>query len=163
MGHMGGNQSSTHAVQIEGDRPSDYAGDVAVEEAWRVIQEDSDAILVDVRTNAEWSFVGVPDMSAAGKQLHCIEWQSFPTMNVNEGFAAMTAKAVKEAGGSETTNLFFLCRSGVRSRAAAIALTQAGFKAAHNVAGGFEGDLDGESHRGRSNGWKAAGLPWRQN
>ncbi len=163
MRHMGGNQTSTQPTLIEGDRPSDYAGDVAVEEAWRVLQEDSNAILIDVRTNAEWSFVGVPDISASGKQLHCIEWQSFPTMNVNDDFAASTAEAIKGAGGSESTNLFFLCRSGVRSRAAAIALTQAGFSAAHNVAGGFEGDLNAERHRGRSNGWKAAGLPWRQN
>jgi rhodanese-related sulfurtransferase len=56
----------------------------------------------------------------------------------------------------------FLCRSGVRSRAAAIAMTRAGFSRAYNIAGGFEGDLDGERHRGAANGWKAAGLPWKQ-
>ena len=84
-------------------------------------------------------------------------------MNVNEEFTATVAQAVKEAGVSEDANLFFLCRSGVRSRSAAVAMTAVGFKAAHNIAGGFEGDLDEERHRGRSNGWKAAGLPWRQN
>jgi rhodanese-related sulfurtransferase len=58
--------------------------------------------------------------------------------------------------------VLFLCRSGARSRAAAVALTGLGFAKAFNVAGGFEGDPDGERHRGNINGWKAAGLPWRQ-
>ncbi len=160
---MGVNGTSSQPALIQGERPSGYAGDVAVDEAWRVLLEDKDSVLIDVRTNAEWSFVGVPDTSALGKELFCVEWQSFPTMNVNEEFAATVAQAVKEVGASEETNLFFLCRSGVRSRSAAVAMTAAGFKAAHNVAGGFEGDLDEERHRGRSNGWKAAGLPWRQN
>lgn len=159
---MGGTGTSTQPALVQGQRPADYAGDVTVDEAWRILLEDKDAVLIDVRTNAEWSFVGVPDTSALGKELFCIEWQTYPTMNVNEEFAATVAQAAKEAGASEETNLFFLCRSGVRSRSAAIAMTKAGFRAAHNVAGGFEGDLDEERHRGRSNGWKAAGLPWRQ-
>jgi len=58
--------------------------------------------------------------------------------------------------------ILFLCRSGARSRAAAIAMTELGFARCYNIAGGFEGDLDGERHRGVG-GWKAAGLPWRQN
>ncbi len=159
---MDGGQTPTQPALIKGGRPEDYAGDVTVEEAWRVLLEDKDAVLIDVRTNAEWSFVGVPDTSALGKDLMCIEWQSFPTMNVNEDFAATVATAIKETGGSKATNVFFLCRSGVRSRSAAVALTAAGYQAAHNVAGGFEGGLDEERHRGRANGWKAAGLPWRQ-
>ncbi|MAN60732.1 MAG: sulfurtransferase [Parvibaculum sp.] len=160
---MGGSGTSKHPALIQGQPPEDYAGDVTVDEAWRVLLEDKDSVLIDVRTNAEWSFVGVPDTSALGKELFCIEWQTFPTMNVNEEFTATVAQAVKEAGVSEDANLFFLCRSGVRSRSAAVAMTAVGFKAAHNIAGGFEGDLDEERHRGRSNGWKAAGLPWRQN
>lgn len=160
--HMGGSETSTHPALVQGQRPEAYAGDVAVDEAWRILLEDKASILIDVRTTAEWSFVGVPDMSALGKDVFCIEWQTYPTMNVNEGFAATVSQAIKETGASEETNLFFLCRSGVRSRSAAIAMTDAGFKAAHNVAGGFEGDLDAERHRGHANGWKAAGLPWRQ-
>ena len=58
--------------------------------------------------------------------------------------------------------VMLLCRSGARSRAAAIALTEAGFAQAFNIAGGFEGDADGEGHRGNRNGWKAENLPWRQ-
>ncbi len=159
---MGGGETSTQPATIQDQRPADYAGDVTVDEAWRVLLEDKDSFLIDVRTNAEWSFVGVPDTSALGKDLLCIEWQSFPAMNINDRFAETVAAAVKEAGASEEANLFFICRSGARSRSAAVTMTTAGFKAAHNVAGGFEGDLDEEHHRGRSNGWKAAGLPWRQ-
>jgi len=58
--------------------------------------------------------------------------------------------------------LLFLCRSGVRSRAAAIAMTAAGYSRAYNIAQGFEGDPDAERHRGNKNGWKASGLPWKQ-
>jgi rhodanese-related sulfurtransferase len=65
-------------------------------------------------------------------------------------------------GADKDAPVLFLCRSGARSRSAAIALTQAGYGRAYNVAGGFEGDLDGDRHRGHKNGWKAAGLPWKQ-
>jgi rhodanese-related sulfurtransferase len=81
---------------------------------------------------------------------------------VNPQFADMVANAVRKAGASEDTPLLFLCRSGARSRAAAIAMTRVGFGKSYNIAGGFEGDLDEQRHRGRRNGWKAQGLPWRQ-
>ena len=58
--------------------------------------------------------------------------------------------------------MLLLCRSGGRSRAAAMALTAAGYAHAYNIAGGFEGDLNATKHRGGMNGWKAAGLPWNQ-
>jgi rhodanese-related sulfurtransferase len=80
-------------------------------------------------------------------------------MQVNEQFVT----AVREAGIAEDADIYCICRSGARSAAAATALTQAGFKpTAINVAEGFEGDLDGERHRGHKNGWKARGLPWIQ-
>ena len=66
------------------------------------------------------------------------------------------------AGADKDAPVLFLCRSGARSRSAAIALTAAGFSRAYNIVGGFEGDLDGDRHRGQTNGWKAAGLPWKQ-
>ncbi len=107
---------------------------------------------------AEWNFVGVPDLSDIGRDVHCIEWAMFPHMNPNPAFVAEAAEAVRRAGADAATPVFLLCRSGARSRAAAIALTAAGFAAAYNVAGGFEGDPDPQRHRGRVNGWKAAGL-----
>ena len=139
--------------------PSSYAGDLSVEDAWALLQADPSACLVDVRTQPEWNFVGLPDLSSLGRDVALIEWQAFPTMQVNPQFVAATAETV---GANKDAPVLFLCRSGARSRSAAIALTQAGYTRAYNVAGGFEGDLDGERHRGHKNGWKAAGLPWKQ-
>jgi rhodanese-related sulfurtransferase len=134
---------------------SDYAGDLSVTEAWALLEKEPAARLVDVRTQAEWNFVGLPDLGALGREVELVEWQMFPTMQVNPGF-------VEQAGGDKDAPVLFLCRSGARSRNAAIALTRAGYTRAYNIAGGFEGDLDGERHRGNRNGWKAAGLPWKQ-
>jgi rhodanese-related sulfurtransferase len=139
---------------------TDYAGDIDPKEAWALLASNPGAQLVDVRTMAEWSFVGIPDLSSVGRQTICIEWQNFPDMGLNPHFVAETQAAVR--GATADTPLLFLCRSGARSRGAAIAMTRAGFSAAYNIAGGFEGDLDSARHRGSKNGWKAAGLPWKQ-
>jgi rhodanese-related sulfurtransferase len=140
----------------------DYAGDLNVGEAWDLLARDPKAQLVDVRTVAEWNFVGLPDLSRIERKVHCIEWQGYPTMQPNSNFVADAAEAVQAAGAAPQTPIVFLCRSGARSRAAAMAMTRAGFQNAFNIAGGFEGDLDGEGHRSNISGWKAAGLPWRQ-
>ncbi len=146
--------------RILGERPGDYAGDVSSEEAWRVLSENPDAVLVDVRTRPEWSFVGLPDLGSLGKEPLLAEWQSFPAMAVNSSFAEEVGSALGDA--HKKAPVLFLCRSGARSRAAAIAMTKVGFSEAYNIAGGFEGDLDETRHRGRRNGWKASGLPWTQ-
>jgi rhodanese-related sulfurtransferase len=137
----------------------DYAGDVSAAQAWAQLEADPKAQLVDVRTMAEWNFVGVPDLGPLGRQAHCIEWQSFPAGAQNPGFVREAEAAL---GADKSAPVLLLCRSGARSRAAAIALTQAGYTRAFNVAGGFEGDTDGDGHRGNRNGWKASDLPWRQ-
>src|SRR5262249_14393105 len=124
--------------------PSSYAGDLSVQDAWALLQSDPSARLVDVRTQAEWNFVGLPDVSGVGREVALIEWQMFPTMQVNPSFVADTQNAV---GDDKNAPVLFLCRSGARSRNAAIALTQLGYTRAYNVAGGFEGDLDGARHR----------------
>jgi rhodanese-related sulfurtransferase len=139
---------------------SDYAGDISVADAWELLRSDPGAQIVDVRTTAEWNYVGLPDTSSLGRKVLTVEWQSFPSGAPNPGFVGETAQALGNI--SPDTPVLFLCRSGVRSRAAAIAMTRAGFTRAYNIAGGFEGDLDGERHRGKSNGWKASGLPWKQ-
>lgn len=136
-----------------------YAGDIDAAQAWEQLQKDAKAQLIDVRTMAEWNFVGLPDLSSLGRQAHCVEWQSFPTGAQNPGFVS---EASQTLGADKSAPVLLLCRSGARSRAAAMALTAAGFEKAFNIAGGFEGDLDGEGHRGSKNGWKASGLPWRQ-
>ena len=136
----------------------EYAGDVQPGEAWTKLQDDPRAVLVDVRTKAEWAYVGLPDLTETGKQPICVEWQVYPAMTLNEGFAAELSK---QGIGPDNTVLL-LCRSGVRSAAAAKLLTGMGWPKCYNVAGGFEGPLDPEKRRGTVGGWKVAGLPWKQ-
>lgn len=135
-----------------------YSGDISVEEAWRRLGDETSAVLVDVRTAAEWSFVGAPDLSGIGKQAVRVSWQTLPKMEKNAAFV----EEVRAQTSDTNASLLFLCRSGARSQAAAIAMTAAGYSKCFNVAGGFEGDLDGDRHRGVTGGWKAAGLPWSQ-
>jgi rhodanese-related sulfurtransferase len=126
--------------------------------AWEAISGNPDAHLVDVRTDAEWNFVGVPDLGASGKEAALIPWQVYPTMQVNAGFVDQLGKA----GLKPTDHLYFICRTGGRSMAAAQAAQAAGFAQVYNVADGFEGPPDGDGPRGTTAGWKADGLPWRQ-
>jgi len=137
---------------------ADYAGDVSPRETWDALQQVKGGVLVDVRTKPEWSFVGIPDLDPVGKQLVMVEWQQFPAMEINNGFT----DEVAAAGVDRETPVYFLCRSGVRSRSAAMAMTAAGYGPCYNVAGGFEGDKNPDQHRGTTNGWKFNGLPWRQ-
>jgi rhodanese-related sulfurtransferase len=113
-------------------------------QVWEALQSDPDARLVDVRTDAEWNYVGLPDLSAAGQEPVLIPWQVYPGMQVNAAFT----EHMRRAGLNGRHHVYFLCRSGVRSLAGG--------------RDGFEGGLDGDGHRGVAAGWKAAGLPWRQ-
>jgi rhodanese-related sulfurtransferase len=135
-----------------------YAGDLMPTDAWTMLDENERAVLVDCRTEAEWRFVGVPDLAPIGKQVMLVEWQRYPDGVPNPNFV----DDVKSLGIDADQPVLFLCRSGGRSRNAAVAMTAAGFGSCYNVAEGFEGDKDGEGHRGRVGGWKLAGLPWRQ-
>ena len=134
-----------------------YAGDVTPTEAWIVLQGDPRAVLVDVRTHAEWSYVGLPDLRSLGRDVVRIEWQRYPDGSINDRFVDELA-----AAGVETDQpLYFLCRSGVRSIAAAEAAAAAGWTESYNVSEGFEGPPDAQHHRAVA-GWKVAGLPWVQ-
>lgn len=135
-----------------------YAGDVTPAVAWKILGELKDAVLIDVRTRAEWNYVGVPDLAGLDKKPGLVEWQVFPSMQVNPDFVG----ALSEALADKAVPLLFLCRSGVRSVAAAKAMAAAGYSTCLNVADGFEGPLDAQGKRGATRGWKAAGLPWRQ-
>jgi rhodanese-related sulfurtransferase len=139
-----------------------YGGDVAPADAWAALSEDRTAVLIDVRTRAEWSFVGLPSLAALGKNPITLEWQVFPSMAVNPDFVEVLDGALAKAGFDRDAPLFFLCRSGARSRNAAIAMTEAGWSRCYNIATGFEGGLDPTGHRGTVSGWKADGLPWTQ-
>ena len=140
-----------------------YAGDITCLECWSDLASEPDAQLIDVRTAAEWAFVGTPDLSSVGKRLVMAEWQRYPTMQIAEDFVERVSGQLQEAGAGSDAKLFLLCRSGVRSIAAAETLTVAGYGHAYNVLGGFEGGPNENGRRGLISGWKFDGLPWRQN
>ncbi|NMM78994.1 MBL fold metallo-hydrolase [Acidovorax sp. SRB_14] len=126
-----------------------YAGDVPPPLAWQWVQR-GEAVLVDVRTDAEREWVGQVPGAAA------VAWKQWPGMALNPGFDAQLRAAVP-AGGTAV----FLCRSGVRSIAAARRATELGL-VAYNILEGFEGNPDAQAQRGKTGGWRWHGLPWRQ-
>jgi rhodanese-related sulfurtransferase len=132
--------------------------DVAPQQAWQALADNPNAQLVDVRTDAEWTYVGLPELSPLNKRVLLIPWQAFPS-------GAMNPQFVQQLGGTGLTeqhDIYFICRSGARSLAAAEAARAAGYGRVYNVADGFEGPPDADGHRGTVAGWKASGLPWRQ-
>jgi len=136
--------------------------DVPVEDVWSRLKEDSAALLIDVRTRAEWAFVGLPDLSEIGKRVLTVEWQTSPETQIDAAFPERLSEVLDAAGANKDSELFFICRSGGRSRMAAEAMANAGYRRCRNVADGFEGPLDADRHRGQVAGWKAAGLAWVQ-
>ncbi len=128
-----------------------YAGDITPQQA-HAWMRSGEAVLVDVRTDAEREWVGfVPGALA-------VAWKQWPGMELNPAFDEQIRAAAD--GGQKT--LALLCRSGVRSIAAAQRATELGLTA-YNILGGFEGEPDEHAQRGRKSGWRHAGLPWRQN
>src|SRR5690606_35452119 len=115
-----------------------YKADVTPTEAFEVLSSNDQAVLVDVRTEPEWLYVGIP----AIERLLRLSWQVYPSMQVNGQFV----EQFEQVGLPKDTPVFMLCRSGVRSAAAASALTAAGYENVYNIEGGFEGDRDGEGH-----------------
>lgn len=132
--------------------------DVSPRHVWEALISNPDAVLCDVRTNAEWNLVGLSDLTEAGKHPVLVQWQMFPSMQPNPRFI----EELKAAHVGHESHIYFICRSGARSMAAAMAAKQAGFKHVYNVKDGFEGPLDARQHRGHVGGWKAENLPWRQ-
>jgi rhodanese-related sulfurtransferase len=128
-----------------------YGGALLPQEAYELMQEVPGAKLVDVRTRAEWDYVGRIPGSVQ------IEWQSYPGSQPNPNFLKeLQAQADKQA------IVMFLCRSGARSHSAAAVAAQAGYSRSYNVLQGFEGDKDASGHRNSVGGWRVAGLPWVQ-
>lgn len=136
----------------------EYAGDLSPEDTWELLQRDKSAVLIDVRTDAEFAYVGGPDPKAVKNPFHRISLKLFPDMDRNPHFE----DSVRDAVPDKQTPILFLCRSGVRSAAAAKALTALGYTQCFNIAEGFEGDRNADDHRGTVNGWKVRGLPWVQ-
>lgn len=132
-----------------------YRGDITAEEAFEMLRSDPEAVVLDVRTQPEWIYVGVP----AVDRLVRVSWQVLPSGEINPKFVEM----VRDAGVAPDMQVLCLCRSGQRSAYAAQALSAAGYRNCYNIADGFEGRRDEEGHRGTVEGWKFAGLPWVQN
>lgn len=141
---------------------NEYAGAVDAKGAFELLRRNPRSQLIDVRTRAEWTFVGVPDLSGIAKEVVLVEWQKFPAMEVEPEFVEIVEREMARLGVSAEDSLLFLCRSGVRSLAAAKAMATAGWRDCRNIAGGFEGPLDEHNHRGERDGWKACDLPWLQ-
>lgn len=131
------------------ERP--YAGELTPRECYALLQSAPGAQLVDVRTRAEWDWVGrIPGAIE-------IEWNRYPGGTRNPNFLAELKRQVDPEG-----LVMFICRSGVRSIGAAAAATEAGYNSCYNVLEGFEGDKDAQGHRNAVGGWRHAGLPWHQ-
>jgi rhodanese-related sulfurtransferase len=139
-----------------------YAGDVSAKVAWDGLAKAGDAALVDVRSRAEWAYVGVPVLAEIGKSPILIEWDEFPSGRVVPDFVGRLDAELQEHGMGKDATLFFICRSGNRSRKAAIAATAAGYRRCYNLEDGFEGRLGPNRHRGTAGSWKAEELPWAQ-
>jgi len=142
--------SSPHTLSGPDILPADgYAGDIAPLAAWQRVQAGQ-ALIVDVRTDAEREWVGgVPGAVP-------LAWKQWPGMALNPGFDAGL-----QAAAAQGKALLLLCRSGVRSVAAARRATELGLQA-YNILEGFEGDPDAQGQRGHRGGWRFHGLPWRQ-
>ncbi|MEG8181325.1 rhodanese-like domain-containing protein [Nocardia terpenica] len=137
-----------------------YAGDITPRQAWELLRDNPDAVLIDVRTEAEWRFVGVPDTASIDRPTALIEWVD-GTGAPNAHFTDQLKQVLAERDSDSAAPVIFLCRSGQRSIGAATAATAAGYAPSYNVLEGFEGPLDASGHRGGA-GWRAEGLPWRQ-
>ena len=131
-------------------RPADgYAGDITPEIANEWMQSGA-AVMIDVRTEAELAWVGFVPGAVS------VPWKKWPGMAMNPAFD----DAVRAA--AHDKKIVLLCRSGVRSIAAAQRATELGLEA-YNILEGFEGDANPDGHRGTQGGWRMRGLPWRQN
>ena len=149
-------ESRPRADREAGATSGRFLGSVGSTQTWRALHKQPEAVLVDIRTQAEWKYVGVPDLSGLGKSLMQVEWQVFPSMERNPRFLReLQARSITPG-----RLVYLICRSGIRSRDAAEFLAERGYTV-YNVADGFEGPIDGDGHRGGS-GWRAEGLPWKQ-
>lgn len=126
-----------------------YAGAVTPTEAYALISQDADAVLVDVRSRAELELVGRVQVATH------VEWAFYPGMVANTEFAAQLLAQV-----DKSRTVVFMCRTGGRSHNAALLAQQLGYSKAYNMVEGFEGEANELKQRTLINGWKHAGLPW---
>lgn len=130
-----------------------YAGALTPQEAYALLQSDSNVKLVDVRTSAERDWIGRPNIEP--EQHAAVQWNLYPGGTPNPDFLPQLAQAA-----DKENVLLFLCRSGVRSRYSAQLATENGYANSFDILEGFEGDKDADGHRKTVGGWCRAGLPW---
>lgn len=135
-----------------------YKGDVEPKQAFDMLKAEQEAVLVDVRTDAEWKFVGYADLSQISKKCIFLDWRVYPTMSFNSNFISELMAKVP----NKNCSILFLCRTGGRSQEAAIEMTKYGYENCYNILDGFEGSANPKGHRGEVSGWKFDKLPWRQ-
>ena len=128
--------------------------EVNPKQAWKMLQDDPDAILLDVRSKVEFDYVGHPVGAVHVPIQEAPDWQTDPDF---------TQKVIEQLGeASRNATVLTLCRSGKRSMLAAQLLEQQGYRDTVNIAEGFEGDPDENRQRGNLNGWRFHRLPWEQ-
>lgn len=153
------NPQATQLLQLASERAQakglDYLGALTPQESWDLLQADENAVLIDVRTQAEVDWVGQVDFSE-DRCFH-IEWNNYPDGVRNPDFIREVKARVQE-----DQPLLFICRSGSRSHHAASLAARNGFTKAINVLEGFEGDKNDHHQRSSVNGWRHSGLPWQQ-
>ena len=121
------------------------------------MNENPEAVLIDVRTRAEHKYVGFPDNSIL------IPWFDEPDLESDpDAFYNSVIDALSDRSDAMDTELILICRSGFRTNEALKCLQSKGFTCVSHVASGFEGDLDENDHRGNLNGWRNDGMPWSQ-
>lgn len=129
------------------------------QQAYDLLQEKTNAVLIDVRCSMEYLFVG-----HAKGAVH-VAWIDEPDWVIDPHFAANVRKVMLGGlghGDHSSAPVVLICRSGKRSQEAGELLLQNGFKEVYNVLEGFEGELDQEHHRSTLGGWRFHGLPWEQ-
>jgi rhodanese-related sulfurtransferase len=130
------------------------------QEAWVLVQDNPRAVLVDVRSNMEYLFVGHPKGA-----IH-VAWIDEPDWNINPHFVTQVRQlmlgGVCMEGDTNCAPVVLICRSGKRSLEAGKILIKQGFMEVYNVSEGFEGELDEQHHRSTVGGWRYHGLPWEQ-
>mgnify|MGYP001247486562 CR=1 FL=1 len=131
---------------------------ISIKDAWELLNTKHNSFLIDVRSTAEWSIVGIPDLSSIKKNVRLIEWTSFPDGIYNSNFINELSNIGK------TSDFFiFICRSGARSLSACYKAYENGYTNVYNLNDGFEGPLSKINQRSQVKGWKHSNLPWYQN
>jgi rhodanese-related sulfurtransferase len=114
-----------------------YRADIEAKDAWELLHQDEDVILVDVRTSEEFTSSGYPDLADNNKKLiKCTLDYNFEN-NLEDQIT------------NKTTKILFICGAGIRSKKAANLMTKNGYSECYNVIGGIIS-------------WKNSGLLWTE-